>query len=88
MYAAIVYLRLESESHEVDVKFLAAKTRVSTVGGTTIPRLELLLALLLSKLSASVHAAVESELTLCEPLCFCDFKESATSENSLWRIES
>ena len=40
-YAAVVYLRLEGESH-MSVRFLAAKTRVSPLGGMTIPRLELL----------------------------------------------
>ncbi len=40
-YAAIVYLRVENENH-VDVKFLAAKTRVTPVLGVTIPRLDLL----------------------------------------------
>ena len=40
-YAAVVYMRLESESC-VDVKFITAKTRVTPVSGMTIPRLELL----------------------------------------------
>ncbi len=73
-YAAIVYLRIESQMHEVSVQFLAAKTRVTPVVGTTIPRLELLSALLLSKLMSSVHAALEQELNLSDPLCFSDSK--------------
>lgn len=44
-YAAVVYLRLESDMHQVSVQFVAAKTRVAPVGGMTIPRLELLSAL-------------------------------------------
>ncbi len=60
--------------HEVSVQFLAAKTRVTPVVGTTIPRLELLSALLLSKLMSSVHAALEQELNLSDPLCFSDSK--------------
>ena len=73
-YAAVVYLRIEGEAHAVDVKFVAAKTRVTPVGGATIPRLELLSALLLSKLIASIHTALESELLLGDPVCFSDSK--------------
>ena len=72
-YAAVVYMRLRSETC-VDVKFMASKTRVSPIGGTSIPRLELLSALLLSKLMASVQAAIEPETSLCAPLCFTDSK--------------
>jgi len=40
----------------------------------TIPRLELLSALLLSRLIDSVHAALEPELQLDDPVCFSDSK--------------
>ena len=73
-YAAIVYLRLKSESHQVSVSFIAAKTRVAPVSGSTIPRLELLSALLLSKLIDSVHSALQPELQLDDPICFSDSK--------------
>ena len=73
-YAAIVYLRLETEEHQVDVNFVAAMTRVAHIGGMTIPRLELLSALLLSKLINGVHAALEPELQLSDPLCISDSK--------------
>ena len=72
---AVVYLRLESEE-DVDVKFIAAKTRVTPVGGMTIPRLELLSAVLLSKLITSIHSALKSELSLEEAVCFTDSKVS------------
>ena len=74
-YAAVVYLRLEYEG-SVDVKFLAAKTRVAPAHGVTIPRLELLSALLLSKLLTSIRDALRSELTLNDPVCFTDSKAS------------
>ena len=74
-YAAVVYLRLEDETC-VDVKFLAAKTRVTPVLGVTIPRLELLSALLLSKLLTSIQAALRLELSLDDPMCFTDSKAS------------
>lgn len=72
-YGAVVYFRLEDES-AVDVKFVAAKTRVAPLGGMTIPRLELLSALLLAKLIASITAALEREITLEDPVCFSDSK--------------
>ena len=72
-YAAVVYIKLEDED-DIDVKFIAAKTRVAPVLGVTIPRLELLSALLLSKLLDSVRAALELNLTLNEPICFTDSK--------------
>ena len=71
-YAAVVYLRLESEEHKVSVQFVAAKTRVAPVGGATIPRLELLSALILSQLMDSIHTALETELQLGDPVCFSD----------------
>lgn len=73
-YAAVVYMRVESEDC-VDVKFLAAKTRVAPVSGMTIPRLELLSALLLSKVITSI-AALETEISLHDPVCFTDSKAS------------
>lgn len=48
-YAAVVYFPMEFDSN-VHVRFVAAKTRVTPLKSITIPRLELLLALLLSKL--------------------------------------
>ena len=70
-YAAVVYLRLESEAR-LNVRFLAAKTRVSPLGGMTIPRLELLSALLLSKLIVGIRIALQSELSLGDPVCYTD----------------
>ena len=49
-----MYMRLEGDTG-IEIKFLAAKTRVAPVGGTTIPRMELLSALLFSKLISSVR---------------------------------
>lgn len=66
------YLRLESDVHEVSVQFVAAKTRVAPVGGMTIPRLELLSALILSKLVNSIQTALQPELRLDDPMCFSD----------------
>ena len=70
-YAAVVYLKLEFESQTV-VRFLAAKTRVCPLKSISIPRLELLSALLLSKLILSIQAALQLELPLSEPVCYTD----------------
>ena len=70
-YAAVVYLRIEGEA-QVCVRFIAAKTRVAPLGGMTIPRLELLSALLLSKLIVGVRAALQTEMTLGDPVCYTD----------------
>ena len=75
-YAAVIYLRITSELHQVQVKFLSAKTRVAPISGLTIPRLELLSALLLSKLANNVKSALQSQLDLDDPICFTDSKVS------------
>ena len=70
-YVAVVYLLIETPS-ERHVRIVASKTRVSPLKTQTIPRLELLSALLLARLMASITQAVKSELPLSEPHCFSD----------------
>ena len=53
------------------VRFIAAKTRVAPLGGMTIPRLELLSALL-SKLIVNVQAALQPETTLGDLMYYTD----------------
>ena len=72
-YAAVVYLRLKTE-HSIHVRFLSSKTRVAPLKDTSIPRLELLSALLLSRLMNGVHNALEDELPLSASTCFTDSK--------------
>ena len=74
-YAAIVCVKFETEGN-VDVKFVAAKTRVAPIGGVTIPRLELLSAMLLSKLITGISSTLKSELQLDKAACFIDPKVS------------
>ena len=74
-YAAVVYLKIIAGT-EVSVKFVASKTRVSPVNKQTIPRLELLAALLLAKLITAISDALEPEITLSEFTCFTDSKIS------------
>ena len=70
-YAAVVYLLLRSETNTT-VQFLAAKTRVAPLQLQTIPRLELLSALLLSRLIVSVSSSLNSMLPQLESRCYTD----------------
>ena len=72
-YAAVVYLRVGG-GEEATVNFIAAKTRVAPTKKTTIPRLELLSALLLSKLAHSVEEALKEAIKLEETRCYTDSK--------------
>jgi hypothetical protein len=58
-YCAVVYLRMQHEG-EVDTAFLMSKTRVAPTKSTTLPRLELQSAVLLTRLMR----IVQKELTL------------------------
>ena len=70
-YAGVVYLLMETTTKPL-VKYIAAKTRVSPLKEQTIPRLELLSALLLSRLLTSVTQSLECELQLSPARCFTD----------------
>ena len=52
--------------------FLTSKSRVAPLGGVTVPRLELLGALLLSRLISSVYEALKGELELQFSVCYTD----------------
>ena len=70
-YAAVVYLVMKTNTDTV-VRFVAAKTRVAPIQTQTIPRLELLSALLLSKLITTVSESLKLALPLTQPRCFTD----------------
>ena len=70
-YAAVVYLVLKSSAGSV-VRFIASKTRVSPLKSQTIPRLELLSALLLARLMTNVARSLEMEVQLGQPTCYSD----------------
>ena len=72
-YTAVVYLQVETTCGS-SVLFIAGKTRVSPLQDHSIPRLELLGALLLSRLLSSVCIALSKELKLGPPSCFTDSK--------------
>ena len=70
-YAAVVYLVVESKEN-VTVSFVSSKTRVAPMQSQTIPRLELLSALLLSRLLTTVTEILQPVLPIGSPKCFTD----------------
>ena len=74
-----VYFRIQSENSVV-CKLVASKTRASPLTGVTTPKLELLSALVLARLIASVHKALGPSLNITECVRWLD------SEIALWWI--
>ena len=70
-YAAVVYLRVELESSVKSV-LVASKTRVAPLGGLTIPRLELLGAVILARLVKHVEGALSGTLRIDRVRCWVD----------------
>ena len=86
-YAAVVYLVVKSPSGS-SVRFLVSKTRVAPLKSQTIPRLELLSAVLLSRLMRSVTDGLGAELNLSQPHCFTDSKVALywiLGEERVWK---
>ena len=72
-FAAVVYLQVVTSSGCV-VRLVSSKTRVSPAKEHTIPRLELLAALLLARLLSCVESALMEEIPLKPPICHTDLK--------------
>ena len=70
-YAAVVYLQVTTTSGSY-LRFLASKTRVAPVAQQTIPRLELLSALILARLVTNVRQALEEEIKGTGTTCWSD----------------
>ena len=70
-YVGVVYLWIEAEDG-VHMKFVVAKTRVAPLKKQSIPRLELLAAVLLAWLMYAVRSSLTPELKLSAYLCFTD----------------
>ena len=86
-YAAVVYIQCGSGS-ERRMVFLTSKSRVAPLGGVTVPRLELLGALLLSRLISSVYEALKGELELQSSVCYTDSQVTLfwiLGENKEWK---
>lgn len=64
-YAGVVYLRSLYEDGRVDVRLVASKARVAPLKRQTIPRLELLGALILSRLVTNLKLTKNNVKTVC-----------------------
>ena len=71
-YAAVVYVVGENAAGEKESKIVMCKTRVSPIKKQSIPRLELLGALILSRLMKRVNEELEKVLELDEIICLTD----------------
>ena len=56
------------------MRFVVSKTRVAPKVTQTIPRLELIGALLLARLMNTVTLSLREEITLQQSVCYCDSK--------------
>ena len=71
-YGAVVYLRIETTTGTVSTQLVSSKTRVPPMNGETIPRLELLGALILARLVNTVLAAFDGTLKVDSIHCWLD----------------
>uniref|UniRef100_A0A1X7V5A0 Uncharacterized protein n=1 Tax=Amphimedon queenslandica TaxID=400682 RepID=A0A1X7V5A0_AMPQE len=67
-YAAVVYL--QGNDSDQKMSFVVSKTRVAPIKHQTIPRLDLLGALLLAQLISSVYVALKMEMNLLPSVCY------------------
>ena len=72
-YGAVVYLQMQTSTGNY-TRFIESKTRVAPLRKQTIPRLELLSALLLSRLMVSITKSLKSVPKLSDPTCYTDSK--------------
>ena len=70
-YAAVIYLLMESEDG-FHTSFVVAKTRVAPLKKQSIPRLELLSAVLLARLVDATKSSLSTELEISACHCFTD----------------
>ena len=86
-YAAVVYLQVETEV-AVHTHLLCSKTRIAPIKEVTIPRLELLSALLLARLMSTTRNALEPDIQINQLTCFTDSKVALywiIVENKEWK---
>ena len=70
-YGAVVYLQVHTASRTY-VKFVASKTRVAPLSSQTIPRLEVLAAVILAKLVTAIEGALKCEVPIKKITCWSD----------------
>ena len=72
-YAAVIYLHITTTTGSY-IKFVASRSRVAPLKEETIPRLELLAALIVARLTNHVYEALEPEVNINEVTCWTDSK--------------
>ena len=72
-YAAVVFMKIGSAGKGA-VRFVASRTRVAPMNSLTIPRLELLAALLLARLLSNTMQALQPEQKFKKATCYTDSK--------------
>ena len=72
-YAVVVYLVIKSRT-STQVRLIASKIRVAPLKKQTIPRLELLAALILERLTARIKTTLEQCLVITRVHCWTDSK--------------
>lgn len=71
-YAAVVYLRVVDAEYNVKVYLLGAKSKLAPMKQSTVPRLELCAAGLLSIWMSRISRTLEQQLVLSEVFCWTD----------------
>ncbi|XP_064394514.1 uncharacterized protein LOC135341786 [Halichondria panicea] len=70
-YAAVIYLLIETKD-KTHMRFVVAKTRVAPLKKQTVPRLELLSAVLLARLMNTTKLSLNPEIEISSFHCFID----------------
>ena len=71
-YGAVVYLRVELISGTFFTQLVSSKTRVAPINVETIPRMELMGALILARLISTVLTAFKGTLNIDSAFCWLD----------------
>ena len=71
-FAAVVYLRVATKSGDVTVNLIASKTRVAPLVEQSIPRLELLSALILTRLIKRIRDLLQKIVIIEKEYCLID----------------
>lgn len=66
-YAGVIYIRIEMDNNQVQSNLLMSKTKVAPLKKVTLPRLELMAALLTSRLARYVISALNLDVTKVYP---------------------
>lgn len=71
-YACVIYCRIVYPSGDVTVSFVTGKTKIAPLSTVSIPKLELLGTMILSKLMRFVINTYQSRCTISSVVCFSD----------------